>query len=181
MTPHPQNAPSSERPVAVDWHKAKTEYAGTNLSLTQMARRLGVSLRSVQRHSVADGWCRAREEYRRKSAAAAQAVALQAATDDLASSITDIRRREDHLALTLLAALQAALDLAQKQLEDLQDSEDPRPFDDLLAILELAAPIVAEIRKSTVGPNPQSADALVASLQRLTTSDRVDIYKASLN
>lgn len=172
--------PSTERPD-VDWPKAKVTYAQTTRNLRQMAQALNTSLRSVQRHSAEDKWAAERATYRHRVSEAAGEKAVQKASDTLAESIVTIRNQEEHLAQTLIAALQAALDLTVGQLAALQQSQDPRPFDDLLAVLELAAPIVSEIRKSTAGPAPQSADALVASLQRLTTTDRVDIYKASIH
>ncbi len=47
----------------VDWNQAKIEYVTTDISYDKLAKKLGVSKRSVYGHGSKEGWVETRKEY----------------------------------------------------------------------------------------------------------------------
>lgn len=50
----------------IDWNAVKIEYVTSNISYDKLAKKIGVSKRSIYGHGSAEGWVKARKEYCRK-------------------------------------------------------------------------------------------------------------------
>lgn len=103
----------------IDWVSIKTEYITTDISQRDLADKYGVSLMSVNRHSRAEGWMEARENY----VNGVYARCLQKATEKQADKFTRFLNSVDKL--------QAKID----QLLELEDALSPRDLKSLSSAL----------------------------------------------
>lgn len=61
----------------LDWMNIETEYITTSISQRKVAKKYGVSMRTLTDHAIAKGWAKKREEYRTKSVAKAVEMAVE--------------------------------------------------------------------------------------------------------
>lgn len=134
----------------VDWLAVKTEYVTTATSYRELARKYGVSRKTIADRGKAGNWVRERGQYRDEStskmkAAAAQGQAERAArfasaADKLLGKIEEIVDTENAQPMTVkdIRALTAAM-LDLKDIMDVRSKADAREQEARIANLERQA------------------------------------------
>lgn len=85
----------------VDWNAAKIEYVTSNISYDKLAKKIGVSKRSVYGHGSKEGWVEARKEYCRKIAEGVIQDSVDEEVDRLQSLKTASSSLADYIELKI--------------------------------------------------------------------------------
>ena len=109
----------------IDWDALRAEYVAGEMSQRELAQKHGISAKSVQQHSSAEGWTRARADYRKKTAAKGIRRAQERDARSLARLLVSVDR--------LTAQIERALGDGQQMHRHVLRDEDGAEHEEVLA------------------------------------------------
>lgn len=109
----------------IDWDALRAEYVAGDMSLEQLAKAHGLSRQGVQQHSSAEGWTKARADYRKKAAA----KGIKRAQEKDARSLSRLLISVDRLT----AQIERALGDGQQMHRHVLRDEDGAEHEEVLA------------------------------------------------